>query len=372
MGCCRPGVPVITRRAADRWGFRQPAVPMPTMWPWRSTGADGRGPRGAVYGGWPASTMTSPTSSGRRSRRPGAAARTAARTEGPVQRDCVLPISRGGRYTLDNVAPACGPCNASKCNDEVTSGCDASAWTRGLPRPPCGDSRQPPRLSGPRGRRSGQACGSGAQAHTTPRIRVSDIRALPSRLRSRYGRATVRMITAIHTLVYSDDATATRAFFKDVLQWPFVSEGEQGDAGTGSGTGGEDPAEWLIFRTGPSELGVHPTADQHDGRSYRSTRHHSISVMCDDLDATVAPALRAEAPSSRTSRRRWASVAGSPSACPAPMTSCSTSLTTPRHTTSADRPTHAVTRWARAALRAASRELPASPAAPRAPVGRLR
>jgi 5-methylcytosine-specific restriction endonuclease McrA len=38
----------------------------------------------------------------------------------PLQRDCVLPISRGGRYTLDNIAPACGPCNASKCNDEVT------------------------------------------------------------------------------------------------------------------------------------------------------------------------------------------------------------------------------------------------------------
>jgi hypothetical protein len=32
----------------------------------------------------------------------------------------VLPISRGGRYTLDNIAPACGSCNASKCNDEVT------------------------------------------------------------------------------------------------------------------------------------------------------------------------------------------------------------------------------------------------------------
>src|SRR3954467_12515634 len=38
----------------------------------------------------------------------------------PLQRDCVLPISRGGRYTLDNVVPACGSCNASKCNDEVT------------------------------------------------------------------------------------------------------------------------------------------------------------------------------------------------------------------------------------------------------------
>ncbi|MHA6624307.1 HNH endonuclease [Pseudonocardia sichuanensis] len=37
-----------------------------------------------------------------------------------VQRDCVLPISRGGRYTLDNIAPACASCNASKCNDEVT------------------------------------------------------------------------------------------------------------------------------------------------------------------------------------------------------------------------------------------------------------
>ena len=41
-------------------------------------------------------------------------------TGGPLQRDCVLPISRGGRYTLDNIAPACRSCNASKCNDEVT------------------------------------------------------------------------------------------------------------------------------------------------------------------------------------------------------------------------------------------------------------
>ena len=38
----------------------------------------------------------------------------------PMQRDCVLAISRGGRYTFDNIVPACGPCNTSKCNDEVT------------------------------------------------------------------------------------------------------------------------------------------------------------------------------------------------------------------------------------------------------------
>ena len=37
-----------------------------------------------------------------------------------LQKDCMLPISRGGRYTLANVVPACPSCNASKCNFEVT------------------------------------------------------------------------------------------------------------------------------------------------------------------------------------------------------------------------------------------------------------
>lgn len=37
-----------------------------------------------------------------------------------LQRDCVLAISRGGRYTLENVVPACRSCNTSKGNDEVT------------------------------------------------------------------------------------------------------------------------------------------------------------------------------------------------------------------------------------------------------------
>lgn len=36
-------------------------------------------------------------------------------------KDCMLPISRGGRYTLTNVVPACASCNASKWNTEVTS-----------------------------------------------------------------------------------------------------------------------------------------------------------------------------------------------------------------------------------------------------------
>ena len=52
------------------------------------------------------------------------------------------------------------------------------------------------------------------------------------------------MITGVHALVYADDADAARAFFRDVLEFPYV------DAHGG----------WLIFRTGPSELGVHPTS----------------------------------------------------------------------------------------------------------------
>ena len=80
---------------------------------------------------------------------------------------------------------------------------------------------------------------------------------------------------ACHTLIYSDDAAATRAFFRDVLQLPFVE-----DAGSGPG--------WLIFQTGPSELGVHPTAGEWQGEPYQQPRHHLLSLMCDDLDATVA------------------------------------------------------------------------------------
>ena len=97
------------------------------------------------------------------------------------------------------------------------------------------------------------------------------------------------MITGTHLLLYTDDPVATRAFFRDVLRWPFVSEGERGDAGVGgAGTGGADPSEWLIFRAGPSELGVHPTSWVHEGTASGSPRHHQISFLCDDLEATTS------------------------------------------------------------------------------------
>lgn len=93
------------------------------------------------------------------------------------------------------------------------------------------------------------------------------------------------MITSVHTLIYSDDAAATRAFLKDVLQWGFVAEPQAGD-GTArdQDSGSQDPADWLIFSTGPSELGVHPT----QSGQWRGERHHEITLMCDDLPATMA------------------------------------------------------------------------------------
>jgi len=87
------------------------------------------------------------------------------------------------------------------------------------------------------------------------------------------------MIVAAHTLVYSTDPTATRAFFKDVLRWPFVSD----PGSSGSDDAPDDPSSWLIFATGPSELGVHPVTP--DGRE---SPHHEISLVCDDISATMA------------------------------------------------------------------------------------
>jgi catechol 2,3-dioxygenase-like lactoylglutathione lyase family enzyme len=82
------------------------------------------------------------------------------------------------------------------------------------------------------------------------------------------------VITGVHTLIYSDDPPATRAFFRDVLGWAYVE-----DAASGAG--------WLIFRSGPSEVGVHPTYSIHEGREYRHPRQHVLSLMCAHLEATM-------------------------------------------------------------------------------------
>jgi len=82
------------------------------------------------------------------------------------------------------------------------------------------------------------------------------------------------LITAIHLLIYSDDPVATRSFFRDVFSWSFVEE--------------PDVPGWLIFKSGPSEMGAHPTHQVHEGVTYDAPRHHEIFFMCDDLARTMA------------------------------------------------------------------------------------
>jgi hypothetical protein len=70
------------------------------------------------------------------------------------------------------------------------------------------------------------------------------------------------MITGAHVIVYSRDADADRAFFRDTLDYPHL------DAGGG----------WLIFKLPPAEVAVHPST---------AGPSHELYLMCDDLDATV-------------------------------------------------------------------------------------
>jgi catechol 2,3-dioxygenase-like lactoylglutathione lyase family enzyme len=70
------------------------------------------------------------------------------------------------------------------------------------------------------------------------------------------------MISGAHSIIFSRDAEADRAFFKNVLGLSFV------DAGGG----------WLIFALPPAELAVHP--DENGGR-------HELYLLCKDIDATV-------------------------------------------------------------------------------------
>jgi catechol 2,3-dioxygenase-like lactoylglutathione lyase family enzyme len=75
------------------------------------------------------------------------------------------------------------------------------------------------------------------------------------------------VIAGAHTIVFAEDAEATRAFFRDVLGFPAV------DAGEG----------WLIFELPPGELAVHPGAGWGVG-----VGGHELFLMCDDIEQTVA------------------------------------------------------------------------------------
>lgn len=74
------------------------------------------------------------------------------------------------------------------------------------------------------------------------------------------------MIKGIHGLLYSSDADASRAFFRDAVKLPFTDTGEG----------------WLIFDFAEGDLGVHPI--DHGG----TAGDHDVSFYCSDINGTVA------------------------------------------------------------------------------------
>jgi hypothetical protein len=70
------------------------------------------------------------------------------------------------------------------------------------------------------------------------------------------------MITGAHSVIYSTNPDADRAFLRDVLKFPSV------DAGGG----------WLIFALPPSELAVHPS---------EKNNIHEFYLICDDVQALI-------------------------------------------------------------------------------------
>ena len=75
------------------------------------------------------------------------------------------------------------------------------------------------------------------------------------------------MIVGAHTVLYSTDPAADRAFLRDVLKLPHVDVGEG----------------WLIFGLPPAEVAVHPS-DAND--------RHELYLMCDDVDAFLGDMAR--------------------------------------------------------------------------------
>ena len=91
------------------------------------------------------------------------------------------------------------------------------------------------------------------------------------------------MIFGAHVIVYSKDATADRAFLRDILGFASV------DAGHG----------WLIFALPPAEVAVHPDEDND---------RHELYFMCDDLRTEMSTLKEKGVQCSEVQEARWGSV----------------------------------------------------------------
>src|SRR5262245_54565567 len=90
------------------------------------------------------------------------------------------------------------------------------------------------------------------------------------------------MIHGAHVILYSKDAEADRAFFRNVLEYPYA------DAGHG----------WLIFALPPAEVAVHPS----DGSS------HELYLMCVDVEQVITKMKQHGIACSDVKEERWGSI----------------------------------------------------------------
>jgi catechol 2,3-dioxygenase-like lactoylglutathione lyase family enzyme len=77
------------------------------------------------------------------------------------------------------------------------------------------------------------------------------------------------MIRGVHTMFYSSEPEALRAFLRDKLGFSFTDVGEG----------------WLIFDLPEADMGCHPAAA--GGEDGEPAGTHNISFYCDDIEATV-------------------------------------------------------------------------------------
>ena len=98
------------------------------------------------------------------------------------------------------------------------------------------------------------------------------------------------MIIGAHFLLFSNDAEADRAFFRDVLGFRAV------DAGGG----------WLIFAMPAAEAAIHPVdGDSAQSHSQPGLLPSALYLMCDDLDALIASLESSNVHCSEIKTQRW-------------------------------------------------------------------
>ena len=98
------------------------------------------------------------------------------------------------------------------------------------------------------------------------------------------------MINGAHFLIYSKDAEADRAFFRDVLRFRSIDVGEG----------------WLIFALPPAELAIHPV---HGKTAHRQSGHAPMRtilfLMCDDLPGLIKSLKRKKIKTARIAQASW-------------------------------------------------------------------